>query len=305
MRRERWLSMTHVKALSLMVAGVAALAMGCSDGMDGSDMGAPDMDDPFYSSMAGGSDGTNGQNHLNSEDAFELRGTLYSATTSDLADYNLLSGKWDLDSNTHLNALKSTPEGRQVLKYAIQCALPTTTTVRYTALAGGLYIPFEVTGQGFLETTGGWLNGGLSTSAAEDLFACMLAHMNPTTVVDINLSGQNVNNDPNADVSDFTWEETLWQANITEGLSVAFHMRAWPLGGFEDCEVDVQELETRVCGSYAGTSCHLDIETTLTTECTEGADGWQCYDDNGVLVPVIKTRLKTSQVTNLYSKGCY
>lgn len=284
------------KVLSLVIAGLSAFAFGCSD----ADIEASDFDDPLYGPMAGGSDGTNGQNSLRPDSFIAYRLNLYYAATQDLADYNSSTQKWTLASNAYTSALKSSEEGRDVLKYAIKCAVPVGTTVSVTVITGAGSTKYDFAGEGFLTTTGDWLNGGLTVDQTEDMFECMLAHMNHYTVVDINLAGPNVRDDPDMDTSPFVWEEALWQSTIdTTGSKVTIDTQVWPLGGFSGCPGEIDELETRVCGTSAGGgSCGLTIQTDLATACAESQDGWRCNGD-----PVVKSRLKTIQVPELYP-GC-
>lgn len=295
--------MAFVKALSAGIAGVVALSMGCSDGGDGSELGAYAIDDPHYSALAGGSDGTNGQNHLPPEHFIDYRYELFEATKSNLANYNAATNKWILASNAHTNALRATAAGRQVLKYAIQCALPAGQAVWYTLWVGGFAMQVSPTGQGFLTTTTGWDTGALPIPAAEDLFACVVAHLNPYTQVAINLSGPKVTNDPNADTSDFTWEEALWMVDMRSSNlgGVTIDARVWPLSGVLECGSYVSQIETRVCGSYAGEApCDVDVRLNVAGECIQGNGGWYCRDIAGNFAPVIKSRLKVDEVSTIY-----
>jgi hypothetical protein len=294
--------MSFVKALSAVVAGAVALSMGCSDAGDGSELGAYDIDDPLYSALTGGSDGTNGQNHLPPEYYIDYRDALLEATKSNLANYNAGTSKWILASNAHTSALRATAAGRQVLKYAIQCALPVGQAVWYTIWVGGFAMQLSPTGQGFLTTTTGWDTGALTTAQAEDLFACVVAHLNPYTQVAINLSGPRVTNDPNADTTDFTWEEALWLVDIRSPLGIpSIDVRVWPLGGVLACGSYVDQIETRLCGSYAGgASCDVDVRLNLAGECVQGIGGWYCRDIAGNYAPVIKSRLKVDDASTIY-----
>jgi hypothetical protein len=296
--------MSFVKALSAGIVGAVALSMGCSDG--GSELGAHGIDDPLYSALTGGSDGTNGQNHLHPHYYIKTRYHLYHASTQDLADLNPADGSWHLASNLHTNALKATAGGREVLKYAIQCALPAGQDIFYEAPVGGSNVTFVATGQGFLTTTTDWDEQGLTTSQAQDLFTCVVAHMNPYAQVDINLSGENVANDPNADTSQFTFEEALWQVNITAvlGGTLSIKTRVWPLEGFLDCQDAIDNIDTRICGTYEGSSdCDVDVRSNVANECFQGAGGWWCKNLAGKYGPVIKSRLKAEEAPYLY-KTC-
>jgi hypothetical protein len=289
--------MMNAKILSAVVAGVVALSMGCSDG--GSDMGALAIDDPLYSAMTGGSDGTNGQNHLIPDYFIQNTSALYNATTQSIASYDAAHGIWELTRNTHTDALTSTYEGREVLKYALQCALPAGFDVMYWGQNGAAH---TVTGQGFLTTTADWKTGALTLSQAEDLMACMVAHMNPYAVVDINLSGETINNDPNADTSGFTFEEALWVVDIGfPAAGVRADTRVWPLRGFLDCGESVDKIETRVCGTHAGTpACGVDVRFNLAGECSEEDGRYKCLDASGNYVAAIRTRLKADQASIIY-----
>jgi hypothetical protein len=290
--------MMNAKTLSVVVAGVLALSVGCSDG--GSNIGAHDIGDPLYSALSGGSEGTNGQNHLVPDYFIQNGHNLYGATGQTIATYDAAHGLWNLVSNTHTEALMGTYGGREVLKYALQCAMPAGEVVVYYSQSG---LSGSVMGQGFLTTMTGWTSGGLTIPQAEDLMACVVAHMNPYAVVDINLSGENVNNDPNANTSGFTFDEALWQVDITfpPGGGARMETRVWPLDDLVSCGQVVDQIETRVCGTYkGGGSCDVDVRTDRATACLETNGLWKCLDPAGNWAPTIKSRLKEDQVSSLH-----
>jgi hypothetical protein len=285
------LSMTVFRALSAMVLAVSALATGCSDADGGAvEIGAVDIDDPLYSTMAGpgGSEGTNG---LTVPCFHDNKYALYRATTQSLALFN--GWWWNFSSsNSGSVSLRSTPCGKEDLSYAVK-----------TALIGSVYdAGVAYPGEHYLNTTTSWKTQPLTTPQAEDLFAAVLAHVNAFGFnVDINLSGPNVFNNPNVDPTEFIWDEALWIADINlVGGDTIFNFHVWPLTDYLDdnCQ-SVDKLKYRVCGSMSAAQCRLVPRMDLTTACNESADGWRCIV-NGVLMPAIKTRLRVIDAHSMY-----
>ena len=285
------------QALFAVLIGSGALAMGCAEEADDLDM----PDDPALASPArtplGGPAGSTGTNNFPPPDCMGNRGNLYTATQSTFATYDITDDEWWIANNAANNALLSTSGGRTAIKYAARCALPATVTVN--AQVGATQYSYP--GQGLLTTTPGWLTAPLPLTAAQDLFGCMLAHLNAFGVeVPINLSGPSVTNTAGHDAN-FTWEEALWVAKITSGptqkTTFAFHV--WPLDDLVQCEAYVEQLTNRVCGGFTG-NCGLTVRSDRATVCTETSAGWYCDVTPTTTLPAIKTRLKVTDVETLY-----
>lgn len=287
------------RALSVVVIGSGALWMGCAEeaaDLDSND--APALDAPSRIPL-GGPAGSTGTNNLPPPDVHENKLTLHTSTQAAFGTYSASDARWDIASTTSNNALVGDDGGRTLIKYAVRCALPSTTTVH--ARLGTT--EYAYTGQGLLTTTADWLTAALTNSQAQDLFTCLLAHMNAHGVeVPINLSGPNVSNVDGSDGS-FTWEEALWAVKITSPGTVKkkLDFYVWPLDDLLDCANYVEQLTDRVCGTYSG-PCGLTVRTDRATACTEDSHtGWSCTDATGtVVLPAIKTRLKETDVEAMY-----
>lgn len=188
--------------------------------------------------------------------------------------------------------LFDTPESRLTFQYAMQCALPKGFTLTDTTY--GSY-----PGYGHLPAAQAWLTSasGLAANVRNDLFACMLAHLNPGQMsVDIRLTGPNAwNNDNDFDPTPFGFQEALWVAQPNSAGAFDFHV--WPLPDLIDkCQCITSDLvKYRVCGEYPG-DCGLFPEEDLN----------DCVKDNGVYTcngqPAIQTWLTTSGADTLYAR---
>jgi hypothetical protein len=292
--------MTLLRALSAVVIGLSSLSLGCSDEAgDSNTLGAPEIDDPFYSTMAG-PPGSGGTNNLHPINFHGTRYTLFSSADLPFATYEVTDQQWWIDGNIHNTTLLGSEGGRSVIKYAVRCALSSTSTVHAQLGADA----FSYTGQSILTTTTAWKTTALNLDQTRDLFTCMLAHLNARGVeVPINLSGPNVTNSAGADPA-FSWEEALWAVKIDMAPVDApvFSFYVWPLDDLLDCSGYVSGLQDRVCGTFQG-ECGLTIRTDRDTACTETETGWLCDDTTGHALPAIKTRLKSKGASELYD-GC-
>lgn len=292
--------MTLLRALSAVVLGVGALSLGCTEAdFDDPEVSElPPLDDPFYSTLAGPR-GSTGSNNLHPLDLLAERDNLVVATQAALATYSASDATWWLANNAGTNALLASTGGRSVLKYAVRCALSSTSAVSAQLGSTGVSYP----GEGHLATTAAWKTAALTSDQTDDLFTCLLAHLNANGVtVPINLSGPNVTNAPGYDPS-FAWEEALWATKLIhdEDGGTAFHFYVWPRAA-AGCANVAAELTHRVCGTIDG-GCGLTVRTDLDTACTETSAGWYCNDVTGHALPAILTRLKLTDAKKLYT-GC-
>jgi hypothetical protein len=287
------------RALSAVALGACALSLGCAKtDFESESSELPPLDDPFYSTMAG-PQGSTGTNNLNPVDFHSQKATLLAALQAPLATYASGTQTWWLANNAPNNALLASSGGRSVLKYAIRCALSSTSAVNVQLGTSVVTYP----GQGLLTTASGWKTTALNADQTDDVFACLLAHLNANGVtVPINLSGPNVSNAGSFDPS-FAWEESLWAAKLVEADdgTMAFNFEVWPRG-VAGCPNAAIELAQRVCGTTPG-SCGLTLRADFDSACTETATGWYCNDVTGHALPAILTRLKLGDVKKLYS-GC-
>lgn len=178
------------------------------------------------------SDGTGSTNGLSAATFQEYEGDLYKAASNAIYPENKLNA--DVASSD----LWTTEKGKNVLHYAVQCAVPEGKMIG------------DLPGKGLLETTKNWLQCPLSESARADLYACMIAHVNPNLEeVPIFLSGPSVKQGPTSD--DYPVEEALW--TVTVGEIITYHV--WPLATLPDCAKDGDDiseaLKRRVCGHNA------------------------------------------------------
>jgi hypothetical protein len=157
-------------------------------------------------------------------------------------------------------------------------------------------------GKSILSTTQSWKTKALGLDYADDLFTCMIAHLNAHNVsVPINLSGPHVVNSATSDPS-FSWEEALWAAKIdpSDPDNPVFSLYVWPMENLTACPNYVTGLSDRVCGNSTD-ECGLNVREDRDTACTETSSGWYCDDLSGHPLPAILTRLKTVDVEHFYA----
>lgn len=275
--------MTLHRSLLVASMGIGLLATGClaqsGDVNDLDDVGleAQDLNDPT---------GGTGQNGLFTEDFAATDDVLWSATTMGVFNPN----------NTFLTQLNNAEiaQTTQTLDYAFRCALSGVVSLPGKSYPGG----------NLLSTTSGWLTGGLSTAAREDLMTCMIIHENPYDVeVPIQLMGAAVNNTASlSETYNFTVNEALWVARQTSGGGVEYLV--WPLDDVAlRCAQPSQKILTRVCGTAAGElipSCNVDVRSDVAGECVQNANtgSWTCLRHRA-----IKTKLREIDFLTMYP-GC-
>jgi hypothetical protein len=281
----------------LLGSGALSLGLGCLAEAEDLDMTA-DEDVPATPLTLGGPKGSTGTNNLPPPDMQNHRTAVYGATGSALAALNMNNHNWEVALNPSTTTLLAGEEGRRVLKYVSRCAVDETVTLHAQVGATAYTFP----GQGILSTTQGWLSGGLPLAGAQDVFSCLLAHMNARGVqVPINLSGPSVTNTDGADAN-FDWEEALWVTRIvpaTATTKLRFDFYVWPLDDLLACTEYASQVRDRICGLYSGT-CGATVRTDRSNACTELTDGWYCTPVPGVTLPAIKTRLKVTDVDIMY-----
>jgi hypothetical protein len=276
-----------------MVAGLSVLSSGCLGTAEEStavDSVVPE-DEPLPGPLSGpgGSGGMNGFNPL----GFHLyKSTVYGSMGADLAELLPMLG-WRIRNTTpNQTLLVDLLEGRETLEYAVRCGLASG-----DAVSGGVPLA-TFTGQGVLTTTTEWKTKPLSTARKEDLFSCMLAHLNSLDIqVPMMLSGPSIYNSPTFDGSAYEFEEALWGTAITDnGGTPVFNFYVWPSQELDDyCLVDLTGvLNLRLCGSFVG-PCNLTVRTDRTTACTETTKGFECDGK-----PAIQTRLRPVDLPLLY-----
>jgi hypothetical protein len=289
--------MTMFRALSVVVLGLSTAALGCADGGgEVEELGAVAADAPVATPQ-GGAHGSSSTNNLSPVDFHAQKATLLAAMQAPLATYSSSAQTWWLANNAPDNALLASTGGRSVLKYAARCALATTSAVN--AQVGSSVVTYP--GQGLLTTASAWKTTALDADQTDDLFTCLLAHLNSNGVeVPINLSGPSVSNAGSYDPA-FSWEEALWATKLVEADdgTTAFNFYVWPRG-VAGCPNAAIELANRVCGTAPG-SCGLTVRTDIDSACTETGAGWYCDDPTGHALPAILTRLKLNDVKRLYS----
>jgi hypothetical protein len=266
--------MFYQRALLAVAAGFGLLQAGCLAQND--ETGVDAIDGVGFTALIdpSGAGGTNGLNDM----AFAV------------SEMNLWSGTFGPFKNTNsaLVQLAGNESGKETLDYARKCALPAGRYVIGTSV-------FYNSVPGLLATTSGWATGALGTNLAPqpkyDLFECMLAHLNPSSHVDIRLTGASVTNSLGAGAAlSYSFKEALWvvHQDVTGGLV----FEAWPLENLQNlCGTNTSTaLAQRVCNSIAGT-CGVTIREDLATACSKNADGnWSCEGH-----PAIQTWLKQDQ----------
>ena len=233
--------------------------------------------------QTGGGGDTHGSNGLKSE-SFVLAMDDLWASTSAAFDGN----------NTALGTMEGSQAGVDTLEYAARIALP-------TGNHGGPNMLWP--GEGMLASTSGWTTGPLAAQQKYDLFAVMLAHLNPFgEEEDIRLSGAALapGNMPLGEQSMYTFQEALW---VVYENANGLQLEVWPLENLSGVCVQktAQATKTRLCGQYARTHCPVTVRTDYETHCTYDAtvDAWTSCEGH----PAIQTWLKADGWVTLYP-GC-
>lgn len=283
-------------SLSFLVA-LSALALGCEI-PETSEADAFPLDKVPYSTLTAG---TNGSNHLGSDDYHANAETLFESTKDNLLTWDAGHNRYEIKNNTSNNSLLATAGGREALKYAIRCALPDGAQAWY--VLNGQDASFE--GQGIL-TNQDWGSSALSLGEAETLYACVAAHMNGMgETVPIFLMGQEVSTAD--DIGDFEWLEALWAVDISvdangDWTGITYH--AFPHGNpgaSQDCPHIINGIESRICGNTPNCGLQIHSDWRADEDCYENDRLWSCsLSSGGPLVPMIETRLLVSDVEILY-----
>ena len=209
-------------------------------------------------------------------------------------------------SNGILNtSLLESDAGKTTFRYAMNCALSSLPSVFGDTVDDNDNIPGQYDGAGLLTTTGGWLTGGLQMGPKQDIFACLLAHLNPAPVpVHILVSGASVDDKSTEQLNqdDFSFDEAVWSVSFAS--SFAPILTVWPLGDLVTAcgrSNVIPILQTRVCG-FEGPdptmNCGVHFRVDLDTACEKSGGHYNCGGQ-----PAIRTRLKPEDVSKLHG-GC-
>lgn len=234
-----------------------------------------DLDGPEVAPLHGGSSG--GTNGADSDELEALTTPLLSATDSQL----VFPGTMQVHPAIAGDLLVD-PAGARILDYAVQCAIS-------ASPADTVYWGIkEFHGKGHLSSTQGWLSGPLDPLATNDLFACMLVHLNPYGIhVPILLTGPHIADD-GADHSEFKVREAIW---LAQKVGAQMHYTVWPTPVFTKLCVasdPMDALRDRVCGQNPA-ACSLSEGASIAQDCTHDSEsgGYYCKGR-----PAILTTLK-------------
>lgn len=300
-------------ALPLALVALSALTMACEIPESSE---ADTFDEVPYSTMAG--EGTGSGNHLSSVDLYNHKINLFHAAENPLAVPNPANHRFYIASSSWNNSMLNTAGGREVLKYAVKCALPANQTVYYKKTMLHETVDMPLYGGGILDSTTGWRSNALGVPAIQDLMACVAAHLNAEgAYIDINLVGARVNDSlTTAEASEYTWDEAFWVAKVGYisswfGTFPYVDLKAYPLHHSSDpnlaaaCATMVVangEAMTRSC-NVDGNNCNV-AAGNVDTDCfyRESSfspqtgvyieEGWYCKNTSTTHVRAIKTRLK-------------
>lgn len=260
----------------------ATMATGCAPDpmIDGSD--------PTLETMEG-TNGSPGNNGL-LVTTFQAK----SAALRSLMGHKLFTGTDELNLNINVINFLGSQAGRDVFDYAVQCALPENKSI---VRSGRTY-----TGKHILTTTTQWTQEALDEDAKEDLFACIVAHLNPLggDSVPIFLSGPAVHTGTLSTV--YPVKEALWTAELSE-VGVTYHV--WPLFTMpEMCAANpLDALNKRVCGQNAP-ECFLEPHQHTFTDCVRKSasdDGQvECLGKRAIM-----TRLKNADFLSTLYPDCF
>ena len=272
---------------------LAGIVNGCSDPGLKADFYDPDR--PLVSTQQIMSVGTGGIGGINGMLRSDLLGNDFrivqaasaalwdSAAPEQASTALLLSGLFNSDSS------------RNVLEYAIRCALLSTDSV-----IGG-DVPRRYTGGGILLETGAWTTASLNAVQTSTVLTCLIAHANHRgDHVPIVLNGPAIHAD-GADHSDADMIEAVWLAKLENDPSAPngtrVHYNVWPrhdLAAY--CGVDVgNSIVNRTCGNLSPEECQVIHRTDFETACV-GSDG--VYTCDGL--PAIQTNLRASDLDLIY-----
>jgi len=266
---------------TLLVTGLMATACGETPGADIDSL-------PGLETMEG-TNGTPGTNSLSADKFNALTGDLYLLTQGPIYS-DEANGILSPEVIQFLQA----PDKRAVFDYAVRCALPY-----------GTHILDLYHGEGIMTTTAQWSSSALDQPAVEDLFTCIIAHLNPTgVVVPIFLSGPSVDDKEVGDL--YPVEEAVWSTRLTV-TGIAYDV--WPLFPVpEACASDPYEaLKTRVCGHDA-VVCNLVSHSTFAEDCVAVVNDLGQYDGGHYVCngrPAIKTSLQSVEYLPDLYPACY
>lgn len=276
--------MSLSRTVRLTMLGFSLLPAACAGATDEDmvhEIAAP------YAEPLTDDNGNGGNNGLRCDFFHASKYRVLSATAAPLP------GVGDVLSN-NLLTLISSEGGDKTFQYATGCGLHGDDVVSYVDQNNAQKSYF---GGGLLGSTQGWLDASLNSNQRGDLFACMLARLNPYGIpIPIALTGAAVAPPVGApfDMSGYTFEEALWTASV--GSTGALIFRVWPLGDLHDlCTAVDDALRTRVCGTSDG-DCGLEIRHNFTQDC-QGADGvFTCLGQDAIM-----TRLDPGDADLLHS----
>lgn len=255
-----------------------------------------DLDAPELSPKEGHN--TGGTNGASSNDFLTLQPSLVGMANTPLVD----PGTMNVNSAI-VTILLQQAGGSDLFKYAVRCGLTSAQGQNAVTWATAV-LPKTYQGMGHLGTTAGWLTGPLSGTGRDDLFACIVAHLNPYGIeVPLVLSGASVTDD-GIEYPDFTVDEALWVVDFPNSLP---HYTVWPTDQFKElCVADpAVALEDRVCGQHPAL-CNLDVGASIQLDCfyDVAAGGYYCNVGNPpVARPALKTSLKEADFMRL-NKRC-
>jgi hypothetical protein len=279
--------MNAPRSLVLVAAlGFGLLQAGCFGSAD--DVGAKGIEMPGSETL----DGPDGTGSTNGLGVRELQVSIPALL--DAMSYGIYGSYPEVSQDVLDTGLLDEDEGRAAFKYAMNCGLNSNLSVTYN----DEYKPFE--GGGILRTTSGWTTGPLTLGAKEDLFACMMAHVNPSNfAIPILLKGDNVYDDGGAH-NEFIYPEAVMQATISASGGV--HFDIWPHPAFVHlCTGDdpFNMFAARLCAhGDPEVNCGATIHSSasLATDCEQDED----YNYSCGGKPAIETWLSETGITELH-----
>jgi hypothetical protein len=158
-------------------------------------------------------EGTNGSPGHNGLEVTKFQAK--SMALRDLMDAGIFTNATQHIPKLSVSNFLESPEGRDVFDYTVRCALNGNDSFIHNNV--------HYTGEGILTSTTQWGTAALSDAAKEDLFACIVAHLNPLdqNTVPIFLSGTAVGQDGLS--TEYPVKEALWTADVTE-VGVTYHV---------------------------------------------------------------------------------
>ncbi|MFO0586002.1 MAG: hypothetical protein U0441_00615 [Polyangiaceae bacterium] len=242
-----------------------------------------DSDEENVASISQEDRGSSGSNGLDSVPYLQYRNRIgYLAMKYPFLVYS--GGVYSVNPAIY-NAYNTTGWQQEVFSYIFACVVPDTGTA---TINGTTYY-----GRGHLAFGTQWYSAPLKLQYAQELVACVTAHVNPYHIhVPIQLHGPDIKSDTSQFGFYYPVQEALWTVKLNADWVPT--VTVYPFSLLQTaCGQDIYaEISNRVCGQ-SPSSCNLvlgDVES-----CTSTLEGYYCDGQ-----PAIGTNVLDTGFTDLY-----